>query len=198
MQSKAWNRFRAQQLAEWINGDARAMQAGAGNTDIWIAADYLDAEADTNTQRLGDPLEMLRNLTEVDIIQINWSWCNVARQPNLRAYQRVHQVMQETGKDWVITEHMTVNGADYFAEDVEGLLRNTLENGTRFGWEFVDIAADRDDPSTRPNDILPGDFKPQHFSLYDAQWQPKPVMHLIESNWDFWMEQAIDNDNPIQ
>lgn len=195
LKSRAWNLFRAQHLANWINGDAKAMKSGANNPEIWIAMDYLDAEASTNMQRLGNPVELLRNLTEVNMIQINWSWCNIDRIPNLRPYERVHKVMQEQKKDWVITEHMTLNGADYFPSDVEGLLRNTLENGTRFGWEFVDIAPDRDDPLTKPNDILPSDFKPQHFSLYDASWQPKPVMQLIESNWKNWQKIATKEQN---
>lgn len=184
----SWNRFRAQNLAGWVNGDARALRAGAGRGKrIWIATDYLDAEEKTMTQRCGDAAEFLRHLVEPDIIQVNWAWCNVRRKPNTKAYDRVRRVMRETGRDWAITEHMTINGSDYFEDEMEGLLQNTLENGTRFGWEFVDIAADRDDPSTQPNQVLPGDFKPQHFSIYDADWNPKPPMQVVENNWDTWM-----------
>ncbi|MEO0454581.1 MAG: hypothetical protein AAFY98_10650 [Verrucomicrobiota bacterium] len=158
----SWNQFRAQALAGWINGDAKALRAGAG-ADIWIASDYLDAEEDTCAQRCGDALELLRGMTEVDIVQVNWTWCNIERKPNLRAYGRVQQVQKESRPEWVITEHMTINGTDYYESDMEGLLENTLQNGTRFGWEFVDIAPDRDDPANPPNSVTPGDFKPQHF-----------------------------------
>jgi len=37
---------------------------------------------------------------------------------------------------------------------------------------------------------LPGDFKPQHFSVYDADWNPKPAMAAFEDNWAYWMEKV--------
>lgn len=192
MESDAWNRFRARHLAEWINGDALALRAGAGGAPLWIAVDYLDAEDSTMRQRLGDPIEFLSHLTACNILQVNWSWCNITRRPNAKAYDRVQQVMRDFGRQWAVSEHMTINGTDYFPGDIDGLLRNTLAQGTRFGWEFVDIAPDRDDPSTQPNQVLPGDFKPQHFALYDSAWQPKPTMALIESAWSDWMTLAKD------
>lgn len=192
MTSEDWNLFRAHFLASWINGDAEALRKGAGGTDLWVASDYLDAEEDTMLQRCGNPVELLRNMTGVDIVQVNWAWCNVARKPNQKAYDRVKQVMDETGRDWAVTEHMTINGADYFESDMPGLLHNTLENGTHFAWEFVDIAADRDSPDTKPNDVLPGDFKPQHFSVYDADWNPKPAMKAVDENWDEWVRLATE------
>lgn len=191
MESEPWNRFRARHLAEWINGDARALKAGAGGAPLWIAVDYLDAEDSTMRQRLGHPIEFLSHLTQCNILQVNWSWCNIARRPNTKAYERVQQVVRDFGRQWAVTEHMTINGTDYYPEDIEGLLRHTLERGTHFGWEFVDIAPDRDDPSTQPNQVLTGDFKPQHFALYDASWRPKPTMALIEKAWDDWMSLAM-------
>lgn len=188
--SRAWNIFRSQQLAKWVNGDARALKAGAADAPLWIAVDYLDAEEDTMIKRLGDPTEFLRNLTDCTILQVNWSWCNIRRVPNTKAYERVHDVCRRYHKDWAIAEHMTINGTDYHPEDIEALLKNTLHNGTRFGWEFVDIGPDLDDPSTFPNQVLPGDFKPQHFRLYDQNWDPKPTMQIIESNWEHWMRLA--------
>ncbi|MEM6601795.1 MAG: hypothetical protein AAF649_10455 [Verrucomicrobiota bacterium] len=185
-----WNRFRAQALAEWINGDARALRAGAGNAPLWIASDYLDAEEETCVRRCGNALELLRGMTEVDIVQINWSWCNIERKPNLRAYERVHQVRRECQPDWVIAEHMTINGTDYFESDMQGLLENTLNQGTQFGWEFVDIAPDRDDPAHPLNYVTPGDFKPQHFGVYDGNWNPKPPLAVVENNWDEWMKRV--------
>ncbi|MEM1222004.1 MAG: hypothetical protein AAGH40_04515 [Verrucomicrobiota bacterium] len=196
-QSKAWNTFRAQALADWINGDASALRKGSTRpSELWVASDYLDAEDYTLQQRCGDPVELLRKMTEIDIIQVNWAWCNIDRKPNQKAYDRVKKVIQETGRDWVVTEHMTINGADYFETDMPGLLENTLANGTHFGWEFVDIAADLDSPETKPNDVLPGDFKPQHFSVYDAEWNPKPAMRAVEDDWDKWLELATAKNSP--
>jgi hypothetical protein len=191
VQSKGWNKFRAKALADWINGDAVAIREVA-NDAVWIATDYLDAEENTMVQRCGDALEFLRNLTEPDIIQVNWSWCNIHRRPNLRPYERLKQIIEETGRDWVITEHMTVNGTDYNVSDIDGLLRNTLENGTHFGWEFVDVAPDNDDPSVPANAAFPGDFKPAHFGLYDKDWNAKPHMAKIEDHWDYWMQQIVE------
>ncbi|MEN8663305.1 MAG: hypothetical protein ABF330_12540 [Lentimonas sp.] len=191
--SAAWNTFRAQSLADWINKDSQALKTGAGNADLWIASDYLDAEEHSMPQRCGNPAELLRNMTEVDIIQVNWTWCNITRQPNQNAYDRVRKVMAEHARDWVITEHMTINGSDYFESDMPGLIENTLKNGTHFGWEFVDIAADRDSAETKPNDVFPGDFKPQHFAVYDADWKPKPAMAAFEDNWAYWMEKVAQS-----
>ena len=32
-----------------------------------------------------------------------------------------------------------------------------------YGWEFVDVAADPDDPSVPEGEVVPGHFKPAHF-----------------------------------
>ena len=39
---KNWNRFRAEHLAEWINGDAQTMREAFGEKPLWIAVDYLE------------------------------------------------------------------------------------------------------------------------------------------------------------
>lgn len=182
-----WNRFRAQWLAEWVNGDAQAYRDIAGQ-DAIIASDYLDAIEDTTVRRCGDPAEFLRWLTGPNIIQINWTWQNFDRCPNQKAYDRVHAAMAEAGHDWAIAEHMTVNGCDYHAEDMDALLRNTLENGTLLGWEFVDIAPDRDPADVAPNTVVPGNFKPAHFGVYGPNWEPKPHMAVVEDNWRMWQD----------
>jgi hypothetical protein len=187
-----WNRFRAQHLAEWINGDAQALKAGADGRELWIATDYLDAERDTEIKRCGNPLELLRYMTGTDILQVNWSWCNLERKPNSKAYDRVDEIRHATSRDWAVAEHMTINGCDYEAGEIRDLLRHTLERGTCFGWEFVDIAADTDSEDTVPNQILPGDFKPQHFGVYDADWHPKPPMQVVEEHWDEWMRMMAE------
>ena len=186
-----WNRFRAEWLAGWINGDAQVFRAIAGE-DAWIAADYLDAEENTMMRRCGDPLIFLRDLTAPNIIQVNWTWHNFERKPNLKAYERVRQVMKETGRDWAITEHMTINGTDYFPHEMEALLRNTIANSTHFGWEFVDVVPDRDDPDVLVGQVRPGAFKPSHFSVYGPDWKPKPSMAVVDERWYFWMAEIRD------
>ena len=183
-----WNRFRAEWLAGWINGDAQAFRDVAGE-DAWIAVDYLDAEENTMSRRCGDPLTFLRHLTAPNIIQVNWTWHIQERKPNLKAYRRVRQVMEETGRDWAITEHMTINGTDYFPHEMESLLRNTIAHSTHFGWEFVDILADRDDPALPVGAVLPGAFKPRHFSVYGPNWKPKPSMAVVDEHWESWMNE---------
>jgi hypothetical protein len=183
-----WNLFRAQSLANWVSADARAFRAAAG-AGAWIAADYLDADENTMTQRCGIPIEFLKQLSEIDIIQVNWSWNLTDNKPNLKAYQRVRQAMEENSRDWAITEHMTLNGCDYVDFDVEKVLENTIQQGTGFAWEFVDIATDLDDESIPPNHIKPGAFIPCHFGLYDENWNPRPPMAIVEDRWDDWMAQ---------
>jgi hypothetical protein len=183
-----WNRFRAEWLAGWVSGDAEAFRAAAG-PDAWVACDYLDPEESTVLARNGDPVVFLRGLGAIDIIQVNWHWHYADRAPNLKAYQRVRQVNEETGRDWVIAEHMTINGTDYQPEEMEGLLLNTIRNSTRFGWEFVDVAADPDGPDVPEGEVLPGFFKPAHFAVYDKDWNPKPSMAVVDKQWDRWMEE---------
>jgi hypothetical protein len=196
LQNEVWNKFRAEWLADWINGDAQAYRDVAGY-DAWIAVDYLDAEESTMIQRCGNPLTFLRRLTAPNIIQVNWTWHVIDRTPNLKAYKRVRQVMHETGRDWAVTEHMTINGTDYHEHEIENILRNTIENGTRFGWEFVDILPDRDDPQISAGTVIPGSFKPIHFSVYGPDWKPKPTMAIIDYQWDKWMNEICDaNDSP--
>ena len=182
-----WNRFRAEWLAGWVCGDAKAFRDVAGD-DFWVACEYLDADEPTMIYRCGDPVVFLKGLGSIDIIQVNWHWHNFNRAPNLKAYQRVRVVMEMTGRDWVVTEHMTINGTDYHENEMHELLVNTLRNGTQFGWEFVDIAADLDDPAVRAGEVVPGDFKPAHFSVYDKDWNPKPAMAVVDNNWDYWMD----------
>lgn len=171
-----WLRFRAEALAAWVSADAVAFRDVAGK-DAWVAVDYLETDGPEMPRRNGDSLTFLRNLRGVDIIQVNWHWHNARRAPNLAAYEHVRSVMRETGEHWAITEHMTLNGSDYAPDVVDDMLRNTLRQGTRFGWEFVNIAAASDDP----------------FSLYHDDWSPKPLMAPVDNAWDQWMREVRDS-----
>lgn len=182
-----WNRFRAEWLAKWVAGDAAAYRSVAGE-DAWVACEYLDADEPTMMNRCGDPITFLKGLKSIDILQVNWHWHYGNRAPNLKAYQRVKVARELAGAEWAITEHMTINGTDYHAKEMHELLVNTIRNGSQFGWEFVDIAADLDDPSVPEGRVMPGDFKPAHFSVYDKDWNPKPPMAVVEDNWAYWMD----------
>jgi hypothetical protein len=172
LDNKIWNRFRAESLADWVNGDAAAYREVAGK-DAWIAVDYLETcNKKDMRNRNGDSLIFLRNLTSPNIIQVNWHWHNASHSPNQCAYDNVKRVMKETNRAWAITEHMTINGTDYAAADMEKLLRNTIAQSTNFGWEFVDLGASKGD-----------------FSLYNPDWTPKPTMKVVDDNWAKWMDE---------
>jgi len=167
-----WNRFRAEFLAEWINGDAAAFREFAGE-DAYIAVDYLETGGNDMTNRLGNREVFLRNLTSANIIQINWHWHFPTNKPNQIAYDTVRKIMKERGRDWAITEHMTFNGSDYNAQQAPTLLRNTIAQSTRFGWEFVSVSA-----STKSS-----------FAAYLDDWSPRPHIAVVEDNWEQWMNE---------
>jgi hypothetical protein len=167
-----WNRFRAQALADWINGDADAFRSVAGG-DAYIAVDYLETGGPDMRNRNGDSLTFLTHLTNADIVQVNWHWNAARHAPNGVAYENVRQVMKSEGRDWAVTEHMTINGTDYAVSDMEGLLRNTIRNSTHFGWEFVSVGASK-----------------SPFSVYDPDWSPRPTMKVVDENWGRWMKEV--------
>lgn len=171
-----WNKFRAQFLGRWVSEDAAAYREIAGE-DAYVAVDYLDAAERTTMRRNGDPVEFLSHLSHVNIIQVNWSWYFPSDSPNDKAYERVYQVKNELNRDWAVTEHMTFNGSDFVGYDdetLEEILMNTLQQGTRFGWEFVNV----------------GNSTGSNFSLYHDDWSPKRVMKVVDGQWDYWMEQV--------
>jgi hypothetical protein len=171
LEDPTWNRFRAEWLAAWVNGDADAFRGVAGD-DIYIAVDYLETCGPDMRNRNGDSLTFLRYLTSANIIQVNWHWHVAQRAPNQCAYDNVRRIMKETGRDWAITEHMTFNGSDYAPHFAEDMLRNTLRQGTQFGWEFTNVA-----PSDEP------------FSLYNPDWSPKPLIKIVDDRWDLWIQE---------
>ena len=171
-----WNTFRAQFLAKWVNEDAAAYREIAGENAL-VAVDFLDADESTTVRRNGNPVEFLTHLTAPNIIQVNWSWYFPTNSPNQKAYDRVWSVMRAQNRDWAVTEHMTFNGSDFVNYDdatLKRILQNTLTQGTRFGWEFVNVSASSSD----------------NFSLYNDDWTPKRVIRVVEDNWDDWLEQA--------
>ncbi len=168
-----WLRFRAESLADWVNGDAAAFRSAAGD-DAYIAVDYLETCDDTMPRRNGDSIRFLEALTCADIIQVNWHWRTEARGPNECVFKNVWDVKRRLGREWAISEHMTLNGSDYVPEQVPAILRNALANGTGFAWEFVNVSA-----STR-----------DAFSLYNDDWSPKPLMAEVDDHWQEWLREV--------
>jgi hypothetical protein len=124
---------------------------------------------------MGDPIEFLTHLTEANIIQVNWSWYFPNNTPNQKAYNRVWKVLNEHSRDWVVSEHMTFNGSDfvnYTELQLNRILENTLKQGTRFGWEFVNVSNNSRD----------------NFSLYEDDWAPKKVIKSVDNRWEYWLE----------
>jgi len=35
--------------------------------------------------------------------------------------------------------------------------------------------------------VIPGAFKPSHFSVYGPDWKPKPAMAVVDERWKEWM-----------
>jgi hypothetical protein len=180
IENKTWNKFRAQFLAKWVNGDAAAYREVAGQNS-YVAVDFLDAEESTTRSRNGDPVEFLSHLTAPNIIQVNWHWYFPSNEPNQKAYDRVWGVMRDKERDWAVSEHMTFNGTDfnrYTDEELKKILLNTLKQGTRFGWEFVSVG------------------NGGSFSLYGEEWKPKRVMKMVDENWDYWLNEIkrIENE----
>jgi len=166
-----WLRFRAESLADWINQDAAAFRSVAGQ-DAYIAVDYLEAASQTMYKRNGDSIQFLAALTSPDIIQVNWHWHLGRRAPNSLAYDNVRKVMGQTGRDWAISEHMTLNGNTFRPEEVERILTSALDNGTGYGFEFVSV--NNSSGST--------------FALYHNDWSPKPLIAEVDRNWAHWKQ----------
>lgn len=168
-----WNSFRAEFLADWVNGDAAAYREVAGSK-AYVAVDYLDATEESMLNRNGNSAVFLDKLTGANIIQVNWSWYFPTNKPNQKAYDRVRSAMEKNQRDWAITEHMTFNGADftrYEDNELKNILQNTLNQGTRFGWEFVNVNNSTGDS----------------FSLYNNDWSPKSVISMVDDHWDDWL-----------
>lgn len=164
-----WLRFRAESLADWVNRDAEAYRAAVGK-DAYIAVDYLETCNKEMYKRNGNSDQFLAALSCADIIQVNWHWHNGTRSPNKGAYDHLHKAMKETGRKWAISEHMTLNGSDYRPDEVDRILRNALENGTGYGFEFVNVAKSSKDK----------------FALYNDDWSAKPLMAEVDGKWAHW------------
>ncbi len=168
--NQVFNDFRAEQLGGWVSGDIAAIRAVA--PEVYAAVDYNGRFDDApKYRRVGNHLPCLAAINGANIIQVA---------PNApvwgtSSWDEVIQINQQKSKNWAISEHMTVAGA--FSEDdgeITDILQNTLQRGTRFGWDFVN-----------PRNTRATDF----FSLYFSNWTG-PVLDVIEyANWNGWVQQ---------
>src|SRR5690606_6548861 len=168
LDDSSFQRFRGEILGRWVSGDIAAIRAVAPL--VYVAVDYNGRFDDERRLRTGEPDSFLDAIDDADIIQIAPhapAWTS-------RSWDDVARVNERTGKGWAVLEHMTANGG--FPEDdgaMRAILENTLRRGTRLGWEFVNVAADREgDP----------------FAPYFADGE-SPVLDIIDGErWRAWLE----------
>ena len=164
-----FNKFRGQALGQWVTGDIQAIHSVVPT--VYIAVDYNGRFDDPNNIRVGDHEAFLRAIEGADIIQIA---AHCPKPWGSSSWDEVTHVSQLTRRAWAISEHMTATGAS--AEDDDTLtqiLDNTLQRGTRWGWELVKAA------NLRPQD---------GFALYNKDWTG-PILDVIEGqNWDKWLK----------
>jgi len=163
-----WNNFRAEALAEWIEGDAAAIRDAAGAGAL-VAVDYLETGGADMRNRNGGSDQFLDALDGVDIIQCNWHWLPGTNTPFELAYDRAGS--RVSAKAWAVTEHMTINGSDFRAAHIPDVLQHTLDRGNAFGWEIVTTTA-----STTCD-----------FCVYNDDWSPKSVVVEIDTNLACWL-----------
>jgi hypothetical protein len=77
---------------------------------------------------------------------------------------------------------MTLNGNDFHPGEVAQLLRNALAQGTGYGFEFVSTFPSSKDP----------------FTLYNNDWSPKPVMAVVDNQWDKWLREMSKLEHKLK
>jgi hypothetical protein len=169
-----WHEFRAKALAEWIMGDAAAIREVAGGGAL-IAVDYLETGGGEMKNRNGDSMTFLGHLQGVNILQCNWHWKPGTNQPFDLAYQRANALKGQKG--WAITEHMTINGADFMQANIASVLQHTLDGGNAFGWEIVNARNNSNDS----------------FTVYNSDWSPKQTVAELDDNHGYWVSKGYGN-----
>ncbi|GMU20746.1 MAG: hypothetical protein AMXMBFR13_08420 [Phycisphaerae bacterium] len=159
--------FRAEALAEWVNGDAAVVRKVV--PDVFIAMDYNGRFDDRHDLRLGSRRRFLEHLMGVDIIQIA---PHTPEPWGAASWDDVNEVNRRSGRRWAITEHMTATGSwGHDNAEMTAILENTLARGTRFGWEFVN-AGNR--------------HERDEFHVYRQDWT-SPCLDIIEGDkWPAW------------
>jgi hypothetical protein len=167
-----WNRFRAESLSDWVGEDAAAFRSVAGR-GAYVAVDYLETGGPEMRNRNGDSRIFLEHLRGITVIQVNWHWHLGTRRTNEVAYRNVRAAIDK-GRQWAVSEHMTLNGSDFRPAEASALLRSTLRNGSGLGWEFVNVGPGTRDP----------------FTVYNDDWSPKPLIAEVDNHWAEWMREV--------
>lgn len=164
-----FNEFRGEALGRWVTGDIAAIRSVV--SDVYVAVDYNGRFDDPDNLRMGNNDSFLREVVGADVIQIAPHWAAVWTS---QSWDDVIRVDQQEEKGWAISEHMTANGGFPTGDStMRSILENTLARGTRWGWEFVNVA------NNYPNDP---------FHLYRPDWT-SPILDIIESdNWENWLD----------
>ncbi|MFN7138877.1 MAG: hypothetical protein ACK4UN_06030, partial [Limisphaerales bacterium] len=165
--NSTFNQFRGESLGRWVTADIQAIRSVV--PDMYIAVDYNHRFDDPNYLRMGHPDTFLGAVEGADIIQI----APHAPHWGLTSWSDVHRVNNQKSKGWAISEHMTANGGFPTVDsEMTAILNNTLSRGTRWGWDFVNVA------NNYPSDI---------FHLYHPNWTSS-VLDIIEgTNWNSWL-----------
>ncbi len=166
--NRDFNRFRGAALAEWLNGDIRAIRSAAPT--VYIAVDYNGRFDDPHNIRIGDHEAFLSALRGVDIIQIA---PHTPEPWGPLAWDEVRRINERLGRGWAISEHMTATG-DWAVDDAEmtRILENTLARGTRWGWEFVNAG------NSHARDS---------FMLYEQDWSSRVLDVIDGEHWQEWL-----------
>lgn len=173
-----WNLFRAEELADWIDGDALAVRSIV--PDALISVDYLEDGPSSIVERRGNATRFLEKLDEANIINVVWHYGYGCPKRCDFVYDRVNEYAPE--KNWAISEHMTVNG-DLVDEDITDLLDHTIEKGNTFGWNFVNAS-----PSTANG-----------FTVYNDDFSPKGNMGFIDTDFkNVWQLKALGISNSTE
>ncbi len=170
LKNKHWNRFRAERLAAWINGEIAALRENSSDKNIWIAVDYFD-NGEGNQRRLGDAQVFLNSLGDLQIMQVYWNRHHPALKLDDKAYGAVYKVMKEKNVSWAVTESNSLGFEPLTPKETEACMKSTIRHGTQFGWEFHSV-----DPG------LPT-------SQYDADWNPRANMAVVDKQWDKWLKE---------
>jgi hypothetical protein len=167
--NEVFNEFRGEALGRWVTGDIEAIRSVV--SDVYVAVDYNGRFDDPNLLRVGHPDAFLREIIGANVIQIAPHWVQVW---SSKSWDDVIRINQRENKGWAISEHMTANGGFPTNDStMASILDGTLQRGTRWGWDFVNVA------NNYPNDA---------FHLYYPDWT-SAVLDIIEGeNWATWLD----------
>jgi len=174
---RIWQAWRASVMAGWIEGDIQTIRNSVGEQAL-VAVDVLDVNdsdyrlaADSDRSLAGGPSRIFRTINP-NIYKVNWTWLLGTCESWDRGYNLCVPIAAANNR--AISEHMTLNNADFSPEDVDPILKNTLAKGNRFGWWLCAWA-------NVGNNVG---------YLYNNDWSPKPVIKVLDDHRDDYLRLA--------